>query len=388
MGAANSNVQNLQTVKEALAKPDMQCLQQFVSQPEFKDVINSPINKKGDTCLIYACRHANFEAAKLLIERGCSVNTINKASQTALDIALQTCVPNDGELLHDHFCPFVHTCEAAVPTMPPLVQMLLEKNARSTYLPRLILFAMHQSDFVRKIFVSIPDLQTSPDHWRTRALLLQVCVWFNHLSNLQQLLESGLEITDFWNVSFMPDVVPNPKYKNQEWPQENSGEYTLPTVAEPSSVLELKLSFVQDWRAEWDNGENPSAQFKAALHVTPSSAEMFTRAANSSVILDLIVSDIMYYLPVTCRGPDLNQTNLLKLLALAGYQFTEEMMEHFNLKFGVKFSDILCLIKPPLTLKHMCRLKIRNNLRANVFCSLDKLSLPDMLKSYLCLNTA
>lgn len=386
MGATNSSIHNAQVVKEALAKSDHDCFQQIVSQPGFKDVIDYPVNKKGDTCLIYACRHANVEAVKLLVGRGCSVNATNKANQTALDVALQTCVPDDSELLHDHFCPFVHACEAAVPTMPPLVQILLEKGARSTYLPRLIMYAMHQSDFLTAISVSIPDLHKNPEHWRIRTLLLQVCVWFDHLNNLQQLLESGVGITDFWNVSFMPDVVPNPKYKSQQWPLENSGEYVLPSVEEPSSVLELKLSFVQDWRAEWDNGDNPSAQFRAALHITPGGAEMFIKAANSPVILDLIVSDILYYLPPTCRGPDLNQTNVLQLLALAGYQFTDEMMQHFKLKFDIDFSDILNLTKPPLMLKHMCRLKIRNCLQTNVFCSMDKLNLPDILKSYLCLN--
>ena len=164
-------------------------------------------------------------------------------------------------------------------------------------------------------------------------------------------------------------------------------EYTPAVTTDESGVQSLKFSFVQDWRADWDDGDNPSAQYRAALQLTPEAACVFARAAHRYEVLWHIVKDVKAYLPPLCDGPDIKCTNLMSCLIESGYSFSEEEMRNIGLKFDVDFTRYKVLLSQPRTLKHLSRLTIRFNLNSNVFHALQHLEfLPVPIRQYIAMD--
>jgi len=223
----------------------------------------------------------------------------------------------------------------------------------------------------------------------------QVAVWFDLSDCLHCLLVRGVDSLNFWRSTFVPTLVPNPDRRSpirrrgsRRALSATSGtsagaEYVVRSPpADSYAIQTLKLSFVQDWRAEWEDGGNPSAQYRAGLHLTPDSATMFTRAANTPAALTHVMRDVFRFLPCSCSGPRLRDTDLIATLVLAGYYFTDEEIDHLRLKFDVDFSRYVRYRSQPQPLRHLSRRVVRFSMNRNVFCAVEKIPyLPPNLKN-------
>ena len=224
------------------------------------------------------------------------------------------------------------------------------------------------------------------------AVLYQVAVWFDLTNCLRSLLERGVDTLNFWRSNFVPTLVPNLDRRSPIRRRGNSlrsvGEYVVRSPpADSYAIQTLKLSFVQDWRAEWQDGGNPSAQYRAGLHLTPDSATVFARAANTSDALRLVMRDVFRFLPCSCSGPRLRDSDLIATLVLAGYRFSDDEIDHLRLKFDIDFSKYLRYKSNPLPLKHLSRSAVRFGMRCNVYCAVERLGyLPKSLKDCILLQ--
>ena len=210
---------------------------------------------------------------------------------------------------------------------------------------------------------------------------------------LRCLLVRGIDTLNFWRSSFVPALVPNSDRRSPVRRSRGSavirgngvGEYVVRTPpADSYAIQTLKLSFVQDWRAEWEDGSNPSAQYRAGLHLTPDSATMFVRAANTYHVLAHVMHDVFRFLPCSCSGPRLRDTDLVATLVLAGYRFSEEEIDHLRLKFDIDFARYWRYRTQPLPLRHLSRCAVRFGMKCNVYCGVERLGyLPASLKDCL-----
>ena len=139
---------------------------------------------------------------------------------------------------------------------------------------------------------------------------------------------------------------------------------------------------VQDWRAEWEDGGNPSAQYRAGLHLTPDSATLFARAAHTRGALAHVMRDVFRFLPCSCSGPRLRDTDLVATLVLAGYQFSDDEIDHLRLKFDVDFTRYVRYRAQPVPLRHAARRAVRFSMNRNVFAAVERIPyLPANLKN-------
>jgi len=225
----------------------------------------------------------------------------------------------------------------------------------------------------------------------------QVAVWFDLSDCLHCLLVRGVDTLNFWRSTFVPTLVPNPDRRSPVGRRGSrrrlstasgssaGAEYIVRSPpADSYAIQTLKLSFVQDWRAEWEDGGNPSAQYRAGLHLTPDSATMFVRAANSPAVLRHVMRDVFRFLPCSCSGPRLRDTDLVATLVLAGYHFNDDEIDHLRLKFDVDFSRYVRYRSSPQPLSHISRRVVRFNMTCNVFAAVEKIPfLPSNLKNYI-----
>jgi len=192
----------------------------------------------------------------------------------------------------------------------------------------------------------------------------------------------------------VPTLVPNPdrrspiRRRGSRRTLTTSGtsagaEYVVRSPPVDSYAIQtLKLSFVQDWRAEWEDGGNPSAQYRAGLHLTPDSATMFTRAANTPSALTHVMRDVFRFLPCSCSGPRLRDTDLIATLVLAGYHFNDEEIDHLRLKFDLDFTRYVRYRSQPQPLRHISRRVVRFSMNCNVFSAVEKIPyMPANLKN-------
>jgi len=225
-------------------------------------------------------------------------------------------------------------------------------------------------------------------------VLCQVAVWFDLSDCLHCLLVRGVDTLNFWRSTFVPTLVPNPdrrsptRRRGSRRPLSTAGasagaEYVVRSPpADSYAIQTLKLSFVQDWRAEWEDGGNPSAQYRAGLHLTPDSAMLFARAANSASALTHVMRDVFRFLPCSCSGPRLRDTDLMATLVLAGYHFTDDEIDHLRLKFDIDFARyVRCYRSQPQPLRHISRRVVRFAMNCNVFSGVERIPhLPANLK--------
>ena len=371
-------------VKTAITNRDSSALGCLLQNPLVRLRINDPLNRKGDTALSLAIRMEQYEFVVPLLEAGADVNTINKDNETPIDILLRTLLPEDEDILHNHccvMCPEVDTFQ-----IPEILKILLKAGAKGASIQRLVLYSMKDSDVVMELCKLIVDLQ-NPKHFRLSGLLLQVAVWFDLHDCLLTILTLGVDIENFWRSSFIPMLVPNKSYRPAPWSKGESAEYVLPSLPDSYAIQTLKLSFVQDWRAEWDDGCNPSAQYRAGLHLTPESALIFAKSANKYEGFVRIMDDVRHYLPCSCSGPKLKDMDLVNTLALAGYLFTEEEITHLQLKFNVDFESYFRYQRQPKPLRHITRTAVRFSMKTNVFCGVNQVTcLPNSLKDFILLQ--
>lgn len=373
-------------LRSSITDGNVEELGRLLLDPRAQIYVDRPLNRKGDTPLILAARLSKTEIAQKLIDFGCDVHAVNRENNSALDVAITKALPGDGDILHLHSCPYTQGVHSFF-QIPELVKVLLRLGCRGAGVDRLILHCMRNEDNLREIINLLGDMQRS-DQLRVHSLLLQVTVWFEQSSNLQTMLLRGIDPQDFWRSSFMPQFSPSNYHRSVQLPRGEGGDYVIKPLPESDSIQTLKFSFVQDWRTDWNDGENPSAQYRAGLQLTPECAVVFIRAANDYCLLMRTMDDVLSYLPITCRGPDLEQRQLVHYFYLAGYRFTTDEMRHLQLKFNVFFDDYLALERQPKSLKHLCRLNIRFSFRRNVFAAVAELgSLPPGLRDYLTLKT-
>ena len=375
-------------LRTAITDGNVDELGRLLQDPRAQLYVNRPINRKADTPLILAARLGKLEVAQKLIDFGCNVHLLNRENFSALDVAINKALPGDGDILHQHFCPFSQHERPHDFQIPELVKILLRLGCRGSAVDRLILHCTRDPTTLREIINLLGDLQRN-DYLRVQSLLLQVTVWFEQSSNLQTMLFRGIDPQDFWRSSFMPHFSPSNYHRSLQMPRGGEGgDYVIKPLPESDSIQTLKFSFVQDWRADWNDGENPSAQFRAGLQLTPESAVVFIRAANNYCLLMRTMEDVLSYLPITCEGPDLVQRGVVEYLIQAGYRFSEDEMRHLQLKFNVFFGDYMAAVRQPQLLKHLCRLTMRFSFKKNVFASVAGLgALPPGLRDYLTLRT-
>lgn len=217
-------------------------------------------------------------------------------------------------------------------------------------------------------------------------------MWFDLTECLRSLLVRGVDTLNFWRSNFVPTLVPNPERRSPVRRRGSAlrsvGEYIVRSPpADSYAIQTLKLSFVQDWRAEWQDGGNPSAQYRAGLHLTPDSATIFARAANNQNALALIMRDVFRFLPCSCSGPRLRDSDLIATLVLAGYRFSDDEIDHLRLKFDVDFSRYIIYRAGPQPLRHLSRCAVRFNMRCNVYCAVERIDcLPPSLKKCILLQ--
>lgn len=374
-------------LKSAIVRNDVETLTSILQDPVIRAHINQPLNRRQDTPLALAVRLAYYELVPLLLSVGADMNATNRDKETPIDILLSAILPEDEDILHHHCCLYPQV-ERRVFQIPEVLRILLKAGAKGQGIQRLILHTMKDSAIIQELCKLIVDLD-SPQSYRLSGLLLQVTVWFDLHECLQYLLVRGVNALNFWSSTFIPTLVPNHTYRATRWPRASgkSREYDLPHPPDSYAIQTLKLSFVQDWRAEWDDGGNPSAQYRAGLHLTPESAVIFARSANMYLLLEQVMRDVLHFLPCSCSGPKLKDTDLINTLALAGYQFSPDEIVHLQLKFNVDFKRYLSYQAQPKPLRHLCRHVIRFSVNTNVYCAVDRLSyLPNSLKDCILLE--
>lgn len=374
-------------LKSAIVRNDVGTLTSILRDPVIRACINEPLNRRQDTPLSLAVRLSCYELVPLLLNAGAHVNSTNRDKETPIDILLSAILPEDEDILHHHCCLYPQA-ERRVFQIPEVLRILLKAGAKGQGIQRLILHTMKDSAIIQELCQLIVDLD-SPQSYRLSGLLLQVTVWFDLHQCLQCLLVRGVNALNFWKSNFIPTLVPNRTYRAARWPRTSgkSREYDLPHPLDSYAIQTLKLSFVQDWRAEWDDGGNPSAQYRAGLHLTPESAVIFARSAHRYPLLEQVMRDVLHFLPCSCSGPKLKDTDLINTLALAGYQFSPDEIVHLQLKFNVDFKRYLAYQAQPKPLRHLCRYVIRFSVKTNVYCAVDRLSyLPNSLKDCILLE--
>ncbi|KAK2168759.1 hypothetical protein LSH36_14g02033 [Paralvinella palmiformis] len=363
-------------------------------------LLSQPLNKKGDPALTLAIRSGQFHLIDYLLDCGVEVNTPNKDKETALDVLLKKFLPSESDILHYHFCPDIfpnaHPNDGDF-VLPEEAKRLLRTGAKGPCLHMVILHLMKNEKKLREISELIPNLE-SDDNFRLSGLLLQAAVWFDKTDFLKDLLMKGVDPENFWKAQFIPTIVPNADYRQtvdiwERMSTETEGEYTLPsspgevTVDSSTSLQSLKLAFVQDWRADWFDCQNPDAQYRAGQLLTLDGATVMIKSANRSSVLDHVVNDIMQYLPPICGGPDLKRYPLMEHLMIAGYGFSVQQVLHFRLKYNLDFNPYLKYATSLKPLKHLSRLCIRSRVHPNVFHAVSKLKcLPSELQQYLLLG--
>ena len=389
------------TLKAAIINNSVEDVKQVLQKSSPSPILDELVNRKGDTPLMLAALLGRAQIVNVLLEAGSDVNHVNRDGCTALDLAIRSALPPDGDML----CKYRMESESAsssdssegntkqsryLTAIPEVISILLAAGAKGRMIERLILFVMREKELVKYVIESMDEL-ASPANFRVSGLLLQVAVWFDQPENLRLLLSRGVDIQNFWSASFMPRIEPS----NQStfpiaWDEDrDSDEYSISMDTRASDPLqELKFCFVQEWWADWNEGENPCAQYRAGLNLTPDCALFFVRTANSPVLLDHIMEDIMQYLPHTCSGPDLKDMCLFNCLTMAGYVFHVEQQQHLSLKFNIDFEPHRRFNKQPKKLRHLCRMSIRFMFRTNVHSALMTLpELPIVLKDFLLLES-
>ena len=316
-------------LKESIKEGDLEQFKTYINEQSWEcHMLEKPLNKRGDTALLLAASRGHSTIVKHLLDLGCDINQHNYLGHTVLDLWLSTELPTDDEILHQHFCPFEHNCsDHKDPYLSEFTKFLLSKNAKGLGLQRLILHSMKHAKVLNQIAHCIGDLW-HPQKYRICGLLLQIATWFDHYDNLISLLLMGTDILNFWKAPFTPtlrnliDIDMDHIHLDSREPLEqavigNDCAEWSPAASKVScsnlelqstykqNLLNLKLAFIQDWRADWNDGENPGVQYRAGLNTTPESAILFIRAANTFLIIEQVIIDISQYRPYSVGGPDL-----------------------------------------------------------------------------------
>ena len=375
-------------LKNAIVENNEEVVKGLIANQQTRPLLEQKLNRKGDTAIVFCARHGRLNLIELLVNAGCNLKAVNHDNKNALDVSLQALLPDDGNILHHHFCPY--SCAESEHTFVfnDLIRYLLRKGVTGQFLNRLILFAMNNDNVIKELIDLLPDLSSTD--YRIVGLLLQVTVWYEQFDNLLTLLQDGANIDDFWRATFMPTIRPSQSFQHTPWPIEDEyeGEYEVSLPADSDAIQNLKLAFIQDWRADWNDGENPNAQFRAGLQLTPDGAVYFIRASSSRWLMSQIIADVNKYLPKSCSGPDLKNSRLIDYMITADYPFSVEECTHVQLKFGIEFKEYEDYRTSVRSLRHLCRAVIRANCHLNVFYALKRLkNVPNTLKDYLTIST-
>ena len=388
MTIASMGNSQIGVLKNAIVENNEEDVKGFIANQQTRPLLEQKLNRKGDTAIVFCARHGRLNLIELLVNAGCNLKAVNHDNKNALDVSLQALLPDDGNILHHHFCPY--SCAESEHTFEftDLIRYLLRKGVTGQFLNRLILFAMNNDNVIKELIDLLPDL-TSTDY-RIVGLLLQVTVWYEQYGNLLMLLQGGANIDDFWRATFMPTIRPSQSFQHAPWPLEDEyeGEYEVTLPADSDAIQNLKLAFIQDWRADWNDGENPNAQFRAGLQLTPDGAVYFIRASSSRWLMSQIIADVNKYLPKSCSGPDLRNSRLIDYMITADYPFSVEECTHVQLKFGIEFKEYEDYRNSVRSLRHLCRAVIRASCHLNVFYAMKRLkNVPNTLKDYLTIST-
>ena len=375
-------------LKNAIVENNEEVVKGLIANQQTRPLLEQKLNRKGDTAIVFCARHGRLNLIELLVNAGCNLKAVNHDNKNALDVSLQALLPDDGNILHHHFCPY--SCAESEHTFEfnDLIRYLLRKGVTGQFLNRLILFAMNNDNVIKELIDLLPDLSSTD--YRIVGLLLQVIVWYEQFDNLLTLLQDGANIDDFWRATFMPTIRPSQSFQHTPWPIEDEyeGEYEVSLPADSDAIQNLKLAFIQDWRADWNDGENPNAQFRAGLQLTPDGAVYFIRASSSRWLMSQIIADVNKYLPKSCSGPDLKNSRLIDYMITADYPFSVEECTHVQLKFGIEFKEYEDYRTSVRSLRHLCRAVIRANCHRNVFYAMKRLkNVPNTLKDYLTIST-
>ncbi len=374
-------------LKTAIVEDDEEAVRNFIENAQMRPTLERRLNRKGDNAVIFCARQGRLKLLQMLVGAGCDIGAVNHEEENALDVSLQQLLPDDGNILQHHYCPYEEQRSEHPFHFTDLIRYLLRLGLTGKALNRLVLFCMNNPDVIKELIELIPDM--SVVDYRIGGLLLQVTVWYEQSVNLLTLLESGAVVDDFWRATFMPKIRPNQFPRYTPWPQDDDegGEYEVTLPPDSDAIQNLKLSFIQDWRADWNDGENPSAQFRAGLQITPAAAVNFIRAFSSRWVISQIIADINNYLPMLCNGPDLRSYQIIEYLLTADYAFTQEERLHVELKFGVQFKEYEEYMNSLKCLRHLCRAVIRRNCQHNVFYAMKRIeNVPKPLQDYITIS--
>ena len=413
----NLHAQNCQgassQLKESIKEGDLEQFKTYINEQSWEcHLLEKRLNKRGDTALLLAASLGHSTIVKHLLDLGCDINQYNYMGHTVLDLWLSTELPTDDEILHQHFCPFEHS-EPKDPYLSDFTHFLLTKDAKGLGLQRLILHSMKYPKVLNQIANCIQDLR-EPVKYRICGLLLQVCTWFNHHDNLISLLLMGVDILNFWKAPFTPTLrnlidinMDHIQVGGSREPLEQAvigndcaewspaaSKVTCSNLELQSnykqSLLNLKLAFIQDWRADWNDGENPASQYRAGLNTTPESAILFIRAANNLCIIEQVIIDISSYRPQNAGGPDLTKLPFLHYLQLTGYKLNATETRWLKQRFSAKDMEAYVdFINRPFSLKMLASLCIRVHMVRNVVYGVMHLPdhyLPQELKDVITLG--
>ena len=100
-------------LRDAIQQGDNEKVQELLeTHVSLSESLDIQLNKQGDTPLLLAARHGHFDILKyLLVGAGCDINQYNRLGHTVMDLWLSNELPDDNEILHQHFCPFNHCME-------------------------------------------------------------------------------------------------------------------------------------------------------------------------------------------------------------------------------------------------------------------------------------
>ena len=215
------------TLKNAIIEDNQEVVQGFIENLQTRRLLEHKLNKKGDNAIIFCARLGRLKLLQMLVNAGCDMEAVNLENNNALDVSLQALLPDDGNILHHHFCPY--SCPESEHTFQfnDLIRYLLREGLSGKSLHRLILYAMNNSEVVKELIELLPDVASID--YRIAGLLLQVTVWYEQFGNLLTLLQCGANIEDFWRATFMPTIRPSQSFRRTLWPIEDvdEGEYEI-----------------------------------------------------------------------------------------------------------------------------------------------------------------
>ncbi len=87
---------NIGALKAAISDDNDVIVQEYISNPQLRPLLDAKLNRKGDSAILYCARHDRLRLLRLLVDAGCDVQAFNREGNNALDVSSLVhfgCVP-------------------------------------------------------------------------------------------------------------------------------------------------------------------------------------------------------------------------------------------------------------------------------------------------------